>query len=511
MFASMLDQPLVIGALIAAPIIYIGGLALGRWLKREQRVPLGILYHLFCLTLAVYVPLLALHVMHPPAAPAGGGVPWQDQWLRYLSSVLILLGIVVALALLRRFYWQRWFKRTHETEAPKLLQQVFSFAAFTIALMLVLNLRHGQRVDAFIAGSGIIAVVLGFAMQETLANIISGIALQISKPFKVGDWLIVEKQRAEVVEMNWRSTRLRTNYDVYLDLPNKTVTSAMITNLSYPTKTHAYRIRIRFELRVPPNTVREILRRAAQHANGVLSHPPVKVFFLEFADNAAIYEIKYYLDEAGRFNDIEDAIRTNVWYEAQRANLTIPAPSQNLILRRDGSTALQRPAPAELLKRQTLFAPLTDEQKQHLVAGARVLRFGRGEEIIQQGEDGCSMFVILEGGAEVLVKSGGQTLRVAELRAGEAFGEMCLLTGEKRSASVVARADCEVWEIDRSVLAPLLQENAQLAKELSELLAHRKVETEGLIAAQAPRDVTENKRQEYARSFFKRISALFEI
>src|SRR5829696_6180484 len=296
MFASMLDQPWVIGAVLAAPIIYIGGLALGRWLKREHRVPLGILYHLLCLALAIFLPLWVVHTSYPPPAPAGGGEHWQDQWLRYYSSVLILLGIVFVLALVRPFFWQRWFKRTHETEAPKLLQQVFSFAAFSIVLMVVLNVRHGQRVDAFIAGSGLIAVVLGFAMQETLANIISGIALQISKPFKVGDWLIVEKHRAEVVEMNWRSTRLRTNDDVYLDIPNKTVTSAMITNLSYPTKAHAYRIRIRFELRVPPNTVREVLRRAAQHADGVLAHPPVKVFFVEFADNAALYEIKYYLE-----------------------------------------------------------------------------------------------------------------------------------------------------------------------------------------------------------------------
>ena len=511
MFASIFEQPLVIGALVAAPVIYIGGLALGRWLKRQHRVPLGVLYNLLCLALALYVPLLTLHAYYPAAVPAGASESWQDQWLRYFSSVLMLLGVVFLLALLRRFFWQRWFKRAHETEAPKLLQQVFSFAAFTIALMLVLSIRHGQRVDAFIAGSGIIAVVLGFAMQETLANIISGIALQISKPFKVGDWLIVEKQRAEVVEMNWRSTRLRTTDDVYLDIPNKTVTSAMITNLTYPTKNHAYRIRIRFELRVPPNTVREILRRAAQQANGVLAHPPVKVFLVEFADLAAIYEIKYYIDEAGRFNDVEDAIRTNVWYEAERAKLTIPPPSQNLVVRRSGDSLSARAPSGEVLKNQAFFKPLTDAQRDQLIARAKILRFGRGEKIIRQGDQGCSMFVILEGSVEVVVDSRGQTLHVAELHPGDAFGEMCMLTGENRTASVVARMDCQVWEIERGVMAPLLQENEELAKELSELLAHRKMETEGLIAAQMPPEMAETKRREYARGFFKRISSLFEI
>jgi small-conductance mechanosensitive channel/CRP-like cAMP-binding protein len=511
MFASMFEQPLVIGALVACPVIYFGGLALGRWLKRQHRVPLGILYHLLCVALGLYVPLVVIHAVNPAAIPAGAAESWQDRCLRYFSSALILLGIVFALALLRRFYWQRWFKRTHETEAPKLLQQVFSFTAFAIALMLVLNLRHGQQVDTFLAGSGIVAVVLGFAMQETLANIISGIALQISKPFKVGDWLIVEKHRAEVIEMNWRSTRLRTNDDVYLDIPNKSVTSAMITNLSYPTKNHAYRIRVRFELRVPPNKVREILRRAAQSANGVLAHPPVKVFLVEFADLAAVYEIKYYLEEAARFNDIEDGIRTNIWYEAERSKLVIPPPSQTFVMRRDGESISTRTPAADLLRSQPFFKPLTEAQREALVAGAKILRFGRGEKIIRQGDEGCSMFVILEGNAEVIVDARGQALHVADLHAGEAFGEMCMLTGENRSASVMARTDCQIWEIERAVMAPLLQENEELAKELSELLAHRKLETEGLIAAQMPPQVVEDKRREYARGFFKRISALFEI
>jgi small-conductance mechanosensitive channel/CRP-like cAMP-binding protein len=511
MFASIFEQPPVIGALIASPVIYVGGLALGRWLKRQHHVRLGPLYHLLCLALALYIPLSAIYAANPPAPLPGGVESWQERNLRYFSSTLILLAIAFALALLRRFFWQRWFKRAHEAEAPKLLQQVFNFVAFSIAVMLVLNIRHGQQVDTFLAGSGIVAVVLGFAMQETLANIISGIALQISKPFRVGDWLIVEKLRAEVVEINWRSTRLRTNDDVCLDIPNKTVTSAMITNLSYPTKTHAYRIRIRFEYRVPPNTVRELLRRAAQHANGVVAHPPVKVYLVDFADFGAVYEIKYYLEEAGRFNDVEDAIRTNVWYEAERAKLVIPRPSQDLFLRR-GQDGLSMRAPAsELLKNQPLFKPLTDAQKERLVTGARVLRFGKGEEIIRQDEAGCSMFVLLDGSADVVVRARGQALRVAELHAGDAFGEMCLLTGENRTATVVARADCEVWEIDRSVMAPLLQENAELGKELSELLAHRKMETEGLIAAQTPPEVVAGTRQEYARSFFRRISALFEI
>ena len=509
MLARLLDHPAVIGAFSAAPIVYIGGLALGRRLKRVHRVSLGPMYHLLCAALAIYLPLIAWHfATSTPESRAG---TWQDRWLGYFTSALILLGILFALALVRRFLFERWLKRAHDAEAPKLLQQVFSFAAFTVALMLVLNLRHQQQVDTFIAGSGIVAVVLGFAMQETLANIISGIALQVSKPFKVGDWLVVDNTRAEVVEMNWRSTRLRTNDDVYLDLPNKSVTSGMITNLSYPTKAHAHRIRVRFEHREAPNMVRELLRHAAQSVDGVLSHPPVKVFLVDFIDFAALYEIKYYLDEAGRFNDVEDGIRTNVWYEAQRAGLVIPAPVQNLHIHREASAAVPRKIPSmEVLARQPLLAPLTTQQRERLLQNARVQRFGRSEQIIQQGDRGTSMFLLLEGKVAVTACSNGKEVHLADLGPGDAFGEMSLLTDEPRMANVEALTDCQVWELDRSVLSPILKENPDLAHRLSELLAHRRMETEGVLASKSPAHA-EEAHKEYTRGFLRRISALFEI
>lgn len=314
-------------ALGAAPLIYLATLALGRWLKRAHHVPLGLMFQLLCVALAAWAPLRVLR--------ADGTVKsWQDEGLRAFHAALIILSTIFALQLLRRLYWQRWFARKHGAEAPKLLQQVFAFAVFCVAVTMVLKVAYGFRVDTFIAGSGIIAVVIGFAMQETLANIISGIALQFGKPFTVGDWLIVDSQRAEVIEMNWRSTKLRTNDDYYLDIPNKAIVSHTIVNLSYPTKVHSNRIRIGFEYAVPPNRVREILRRATANAAGVLESPPPKVYLRDFGDSAIIYEIKCSLDDERRFNDIEDAIRTNVWYEARRAGLAIPFPMRTVEIRR---------------------------------------------------------------------------------------------------------------------------------------------------------------------------------
>ncbi len=508
-FASVLNQPAVLMAFGAAPFIYLAALAIGRWLKRVHHIPLGLMFQLLCISLAAFAPLRA---MRSALLPGDSRPAWHFELIRAFDTALVLLGVIFGIQVFRRFYWQNWFSRRHGNEAPKLLQQVFGFTVFTAALALVLKAAYGLQIDTFLAGSGIAAVVIGLAMQETLANIVSGIALQFGKPFRIGDWLIVDSQRAEVVEMNWRSTRLRTNDDVYLDIPNKAIVSHTITNLSFPTKVHSNRLRIGFEYSAPPNVVREVLQQAAANAAGVLTAPPPKVFLREFGDSAIIYEVKYSLDDERRFNDIEDAIRTNIWYEARRAGLEIPFPMRTVeIRRRTAHSATLTPEMRGTLARQEFLSPLDDSQKSRLLDHARIVRFGRGEKIIRQGSDGSSMFVIIHGEVDVVLHANGTDTTVATLRAGDAFGEMCLLTGEKRTATIIARADCELWEIERADIQPLLQESQSLADHLGELLARRRMATENILAAQTPPQVVEQKRREYTQNITRKIRALFEI
>ncbi len=509
---TVTDSLSLTGALGIAPFIYLAMLALGRWLKRKHKVALSAWYHFFCIALAGYLPLRTLQESFYKDHCDSKYGPWFEKALRHFGAVLILLGVVFFLALLRRFYWQKAFVRRYQTQAPKFLQQIFGFALFVTACAMVATYRYGAHIDAFLTGSGIIAVVIGFAMQDTLANIVSGIALEIGKPFKVGDWLVLDKLRAEVVEVNWRSTKLRTNDDIYLDIPNKTVVGSTITNYSYPTRAHAHRMRIGFEYTAPPNSVRDLLKRATENADGVMDHPLVKVFLVEFGESAIIYEIKYSLEDESRFSDIENHIRTNVWYEAHRAGFTFPFPIRTVHLQRQ--RAAENPALEKarmLLPRQELFAALTAEQKEELIAHASILRFGRGEDIIKQGNEGCSMFIVLTGEVDVLVSANGEDMHVATIRPGEAFGEMCMLTGEKRTATIVARTDTEIWEIRRAVMQPILQESTHTLERMSELLAKRKIETEGILATQTPRQVVEEKREAYAQGFLKKISSLFEI
>ena len=121
------------------------------------------------------------------------------------------------------------------------------------------------------------------------------------------------------------------------------------------------------------------------------------------------------------------------------------------------------------------------------------------------------MFIVLSGEVDVFVSANGEDVHVAKISAGEAFGEMCMLTGETRSATIVARTDTDIWEIRRSVLQPLLQESTTMLERMSDLLARRKMETEGIVASQTQHLATKEKQEAYAKGFLKKISALFDI
>jgi len=487
---------------VAIPVVFLAVVALGRWLKRRQGVPLGIGYQLFAIALALWLPLCF----------SDQDFPGRPTLLRFLSATVGLLGALFGIALLERYFWEGWFPRKQQVAAPKFLRQIIALLVFLVAALGVLQFVLHKDISTALTASGVVAVVLGFAMQETLANIISGIALEIGKPFKTGDWLIVQNQHAEVIEVNWRSTRLRTNDDVYLDIPNKTIVGTTITNLTHPARQHGMRILVGFDYTVPPNLVKDCMVRAAANASGVLQDPPPRVFLKDFGESAIIYEIKFTMEDEARFNDICDSVRTNVWYEAQRHGIRIPFPIRTVQLERPKAPPAEALGSArQAARRQPILQLLDEAQLDKIFRQARLQRFGRGEKVIEQGSAGDSMFLLLSGEADVIVHAHGADNRVATLQAGDAFGEMSLLTGEPRSATVRARRDCELWEIDKGTLGEILTENEPLVQRLGELLARRRLENEGLLASAAPGSAIDARRQEYTRSFLRKVSAFFEL
>jgi small-conductance mechanosensitive channel/CRP-like cAMP-binding protein len=544
----------LLSALIA-PVLFLVTMGIGRWLKRRQGVRLGLMYFLFCATFSAYVPLAFFgHHWMPRDRPSAEqrqtaplesakGVERQRAELtekigalrnerpteeadgrrtvlrhfefaalvRHMTALVVLLATFFLMALLQRYFWEHWFERQQKTRPPKFLTQIFNIALFLAALALVASLTYGKDPTAFLFGSTVVVGIIGFAMQDLLGNIIAGIALEVGKPFKAGDWLVFEGQRAEVIEVNWRSTKLRTNDDVYIDLPNKNVASATLTNLTTPTPQHAVHVQIGLDYNVPPNLAKQCLIRATSEVAGVLASPPPKVFLAGYGDSAITYDVKFWTENAAAFNDLCDAVRTNIWYETQRSGIRIPFPIRTMQIERASKATNASGAAMTALQSHPVLQCLDPETLQQLFNQAQWVRFGCSEKIIRQGDEGRSMFILIRGEAHVLVNAQGLERNIATLRAGDCFGEMSLVTGEPRSATVIAVTDCELWEIHKHVLGEILQSNKTLVEKLGNLLAKRRLETEAVVSGLPEEAPLATKRKEYAETFLHRITSFFEL
>ncbi len=485
--------------------LYLVLVAIGRLLKRRFGARLGRVYQLFCVTFAVYLG----HVLVAPRLFAA----------REFGAASALLAAGVFVRLLDQYFWRWHFERKHQAPVPKFVREVTAGVVLIGVALLVLELDYHalSKVPGLLAGSGIIAVIIGLAMQDALGNIIAGFTLQLSRPFKAGDWLLLDNQHVKAVEINWRSSRFVTNDDVQLDIPNQQIVKQTVVNYHGGGAQHAMRLEIAVEYDAPPNKVKEVLCQAAASAGGVIPEPTPNVFLKSFGDSAVVYEIRFWMEDHRLLNLATDSIRTTAWYALRREGIKIPYPTRTVKLERhrrleDNFTGNEVVPTIELLRAQPLFDGVSEDHLRLVAARSPILCYGTGEAIICQDAAGSSMFVLVRGEVGVLVKTGGQTTRVATLSAGDCFGEMSLLSGETRSASILAVTDSDILEITRATFARLIEKDPELLPRLSELLAKRQMETEGILNFETEQATAIYQTQQaYRASFLEKLRSFFEL
>lgn len=349
---------------------------------------------------------------------------------------------------------------------PSILQDAIVVGVFIVVATFVFE-------EKLLTTSAVGAVVIGFALQDTLGNAFAGLAIQIDKPFHVGDWVRVAGFEGRVHEITWRATKLRTKPGNLVVLPNNAVSKEAITNYSEP----AVATRIEFEVGVsylcPPNDAKAAIHEALDRAPGVLRAPAPDVLLVDFADSAIVYRARFWISDFDRDEAIRDEVRSAVYYTFRRRQIEIPWPIRVNYSRQDRpeDTPEQRARRVEILRALDLFAAL-DQAELERLAGPRERLFADREVIVRQGEPGRSMFVIVDGAARVTVEPGRH--EVARLDRGAYFGEMSLLTGDARSATVTAAGDCRVLEITDDELRPVAEAKPAIVEQLGEVALRRR-------------------------------------
>ncbi len=295
--------------------------------------------------------------------------------------------------------------------------------------------------------SAVSAVVLGFALQDTLGNAFAGLAIQSEKPFHVGQWVRVGAHEGRVAEVTWRATKLRTKAGNLVILPNNIVAKEPIVNYSEPAAPYRLEVEVGASYLVPPNKVKAALMEAIRRSSRVLAAPAPDVLLVGFDASAITYRTRFWVEDYAADDHSRDEVRTAIYYAFQRHGIDIPWPIQVQFEKdwKEPDVNIKVAEEERLLGDVDLFATLPPELRHQIALSAPMAVYGSGETMVRQGEDGQSMFVVLAGSVSVVLEPSHD--EVARIERGGYFGEMSLLTGEPRSATVLAIGDVVVVEI----------------------------------------------------------------
>jgi branched-chain amino acid transport system substrate-binding protein len=304
-----------------------------------------------------------------------------------------------------------------------------------------------------------------------LKNIFASIWLKIDPPFQQGELICVENQiQGVVIQCSYLMTRLRTEASAIVSIPNYTLIQNRIINYSIHPESFPFSCDVQVDIQNPPERVRKILLDAALPVKGVSSNIDPYTSLNGLSGNGfSDYSLFFYLDDFDQRVNILEEIWNRIWKLFKRAGILPYIPDQS----EDDDS------PESILDEIDIFKPFTDYAKSYMSKNMNRCQVSPGSFVFNQGDEGNSLFIIEEGVVGVQVEiTPGKCIEVARLGAGSFFGEMALLTGEARTANIVAISDTILFEITREHIAPLIDEQPQISKALSELLVQRKIATE---------------------------------
>ncbi len=449
--------------------------------------------------------LLPEERLHPPES-----VLWISEYALFavLGIFLVEVGGVFVFAYL--------FAVRRKIEVPHILRSLARGVVYTLLFFFWLPHFFGiQNVAGLITSSAIVSVILGLALQETLGNLFAGIGMQMSRPYLAGHWVKIGAYEGMVERADWRSMTIRTLYGDRVSFPHSLLGKMEIHNYSLPSPLHARTVPVGVHYRHPPAKVEEILLRCVRETKGVCTQPPPEVWLSAYQDSAILYTVKFWIDDFAYYPYIESDMRKRVWYHFKRDKIQIPFPIREVYHHTGDALADSLSDNIHMLRDIEFLQVLSDEQLRELAGRLETQVFTRGETICRQGEPGETFYIIKNGQVAVAVHDGqgGMTLN-RTMAPGDFFGEISLLTGEPRNATVTAVEETEVLVMKKEDMRRMLEANNRLAEHISHVLVLRlqQLEEQRLLRAQhALQNITiqERRGESLRREFLARMRNFF--
>lgn len=409
---------------------------------------------------------------------AGSVVPYT--MTAGVSAAALLTGAAKALWWLHLAWALIGFVRLylvieHSPREARLLQDIVVGIVYLGMILSVLAFVLGAPVGTLIATSGVLAIVLGLALQSTLGDLFSGIALNIGRSYAIGDWIRLEDgAEGRVVETNWQSTHLLTSTHNLVALPNSMLAKRALTNFSRPDETHALVLCVRFVPTVTPQTVAAVMRTALCNADLVIQEPPPSVSITRIDAAAIELELAFRVPDINSRTAARNAVIDLVYRHAWSEALSLAAPVAGSIaacqVLADGVAAEHHPRLRQLLDVMPAFRLLGDDDRAKLAARASMQILLDGEIVVNSGDSLGSLMVVGSGVIRRLRDFAGQAAVTGHLAPGDVFGRSGK-DGEKETLR--ARGRAILYEISREAVEVVAKERPDWGADLTAMLERR--------------------------------------
>ena len=382
----------------------------------------------------------------------------------WLAAAWLLDGIIRTMLVFKRQQVETQF-----------LQDLCAGVIYGSAVMGIIANVFDLAISGLLAASGVIAIVLGLALQSTLGDVFSGVALNISKPYRPGDWVILDGGlEGRVIETNWRATQILTDTNDVAFVPNSIVAKSTLRNASRPTGAHGLKVQVRLDPAVPPSSGVAVLETAMMGCNRILRAPPATVMVRSLDAVALQCELEFFVSLIEQAADAQNEVFDLVWRQCASASIRLAPPSGSpfALPPRDAPPDLTD-LPKRLLQHLPAFTPLSDDERLALAPLLKRKTFKAGDVLVEQGVVAPALFILTSGVLAALQQHQGGEIEVLRLASGDCFGQASVMTGAVTTFKVKALTRAVVYEIAKNDIAPILKQRPAVAAELSQIMMRR--------------------------------------
>lgn len=427
-----------------------------------------------------------------------------DRLFKLLSAVALALAVAQTVFVLVVDFV---LGRNGKSPARPMIRYGLLGVTFLVASLV--GLRAGGVTTFGVLASGAVVVGgIGAAVAEVLRQVGAGILVQYARPFDVGDVVHVAAydRRGRVMATSWRTTTLRSNDGVDHLVPNNEFVTRTVTNYGHGERMFRRDVDFDATYDAPPELVKQAVLEALRDVAGMEHDPPPTVIVSAFKDSGIAYQFRYWTRRSEDFELVDADVRARVWYAFARAGLAFPFPTRTLHLAPPRDATLDHEGRVRALQRCDLFTALSEEAIADIALHGHEHLYGAGEVVVRAGEPGRTMHIVLDG--EVMVTAADDRRELFRLGPGQFFGEMSLVTGAARTATVITAGATRTFVLDEPSFRATLARHPEVAEALSDILAARQTELAAKLEAKSP---DEDRRKETRNVMLERLKSLFGL